>query len=146
MKRVNFPRKKIVLLSVFVPVILFAVFRLGVAAGSNAYRGTGVITTYEGEETPLEEQRHKKELEVRKLLSDYDKENIVMTSIYLGTSEDKITSVSILIFCKGEILADRVRQEEVKRLVAENLNLDAKEVEIEYEDFQALNSSSPESK
>lgn len=133
MKHTKSSKKTLIISGIFLAIILCGTFYLG-AAGSTGT--TGVPAT---ELTHFERQKLEKEIELKKILRNYDKKNIVETWIYLGDSDNEITNANILIVSHEEITNSALK-DEIMSLVAENLNLDVKKIYIDYLDVETFNS------
>ena len=86
------------------------------------------------DENSLQRQRHMKEIEVQQALCDYDKDNIVKAYVHAGDSDNEIIDASVFLVIKEEITdAD---EQEIKAIAAEILDIDAKNVYIQYVDSE----------
>ena len=72
---------------------------------------------------------HRKENELRQLLLDYDKDNIVKADVYIGTSDNENTYTNILVVSKDEI-TDTDDQDKIMDLVSAYLDLDAYNINL----------------
>lgn len=133
MKHTKSSKKTIILSGIFLAVILCGTFYFG-AAGS-----TGTTHVAATELTSFERQKHEKEIELKKIIKNYDKKNIVETWIYLGNSDNEITNANILIVSHEEI-TNSAQKDEIMSLAAENLNLDIQKIYIAYMDVETFNS------
>lgn len=133
MKHTKSSKKTIILSGIFLAVILCGTFYFG-AAGS-----TGTTDVAATELTPFERQKHEKEIELKKIIQNYDKKNIVETWIYLGNSDNEITNANILIVSHEEI-TNSAEKDEIMSLAAGNLNLDIQKIYITYMDVETFNS------
>lgn len=135
MKHKDFPRKTIYLSCFLLGFITCGTFYLGIARGSTNQENGGIIAYTD--ETPIQRQKHKKEIEVQQALCDYDKDNIVKAYVYLRDSDNEIVSANILVVSKDEI-TDIDEQDKVKAVAAGSLNLDAQNVSLEYVDSETF--------
>lgn len=133
MKHTKSSKKTMILSGIFLVIILCGTFYLG-TAGS-----TGTTDVAATELTSFERQKHEKEIELKKIVQNYDKKNIVETWIYLGDSDNEITNANILIVSHEEI-TNSAQKDEIMSLAAENLNLDVKKIYIAYMDVETFNS------
>lgn len=134
MKHINFSRKTIVIASSFlVVVILCGTFYLGAVSSTNNTKNGGIVTY--ADLTPLERQRLEKQIELEEKLRDSDK-NIADASVYLVASDNEITDVNIFIVSHEEI----TNNDELMLLVSESLNLDIKNIHIEFMDVETYTS------
>lgn len=137
MKHTFFSRKAIVLSSVFLAIILFGTFCL-VVVRSTDNTGNGGIITY-AEATPLQKQQYNKEIELKEIFGNFDKENIIETWVFLGDSENEITHANIFIVGHEKII-DSTKKDELMSLASESLNLDIQYIDIEYMDVETFTS------
>lgn len=136
MKQIIFSRKTIVLTSVFLIIILCGTFYFGVT-GSAGNIESGSVITY-ANLTPLEKQKLEKELELKKVLCDFD-DNLLDVSVYLEGSDNEITFASIFIVSEEEI-TDSIQKSKLMLLASENLSLDSENIEMDYIDLKTLTS------
>lgn len=131
MKRLNLSKKTAVILIIFLfAIVLCSAFYLGVRRGINI-AGRGRNITYV-DPTPLMWQTYESELKLKEKLLDFS-DNIVDVSIFLETSDDKITGTNVFIECRGEM----TNKDELMLLISESLNLDFKNIHIESIDVEA---------
>lgn len=136
MKQIIFSRKTIVLTSVFLIIILCGTFYFGVTGSADNIESGSVITY--ANLTPLEKQKLEKELELKKVLCDFD-DNLLDVSVYLEGSDKDITFASIFIISEEEI-TDSVQKSKLMLLASENLNLDIENIAVDYIDIKTLTS------
>lgn len=134
----NFSKRTMVLSGIFLAIILCGTLYLGAAGRADSTKGTGIITTY-ADTDPMQKEKHEKEIELKEILRNFDKENIVETWAFLGNADNKITDANILIVSHEEI-TDSVKQNELLLLAAESLNLDSKNIHVEYMDVETFTS------
>lgn len=137
MKHTNFSKRTIVFSSVFFVIILCGTFYLG-AAGSTNNTQSESSAAYAAL-TPLEKQKHDKELELKKVIHNFDKKNIIETWVFLGDSDNEITYASIFIVTQEEI-TDSSKKEALISLAAESLNLNVENIYIDYMDVETFTS------
>lgn len=123
-KCLNFSRRTIVLLSVYLGVIMLCGMFYSDAL-SSVNDNAGAVTYTSPELTPLQRQKHESEIRLKEELLEFDK-NIVYVSVYLEASDDKITNANIFIESREEI----TNEDELMRLASESLNLDAENIDI----------------
>ncbi len=136
MSHKKFSKKTFVLSGAVLAIILCAAFYFGVHSGKGN-NGNGIITYAE---TPFERERHLKEIELKKILCESDKENIVETWVYLGSADDKITGANIFIVCNEEI----TNKDELMTLASESLNIDSENICIDSMDVKTFTSNEKE--
>ncbi len=134
MKHTNFSRKRIVLSSIILVIILCGTFYLGAASGTG---NTANVNIAAAELTPQERHKLEKEIELKNLLHNFDTKNIVESWVFLGGSDNKVTYASIFIVSHEEI-TDPTKQDELISLASESLNLDRKNIHIDYMDVETF--------
>lgn len=134
----NFSKRTIVLSGIFLAIILCGTLYLGAAGRADSTKGTGIITAY-ADTDPMQKEKHEKEIELKEILRNFDKENIVETWAFLGNADNKITGANILIV-SHEKFTDSAKQNELLLLAAESLNLDSKNIHVEYMDIETFTS------
>lgn len=137
MKYKKFSRKTMVLSGILLAMVLCGTFYFSAAGRADSTANEGVVAS--ADETPFERQKHEKELELNKLVCDFDKKNIVKTWIYLGDSDQKFTNASLFIVSNEEI-TDEEQKDALLSLVSENLNIDSKNIDISYMDVDTFTS------
>ena len=74
-------------------------------------------------------QRHKTEMELKQMLLDYDRENIVDAVVFLSEKDSEIKYVNIMVEGRDEII-NAEKQDEIRALVSEYLDLDAQNISL----------------
>ncbi len=143
MKYQKFSRKTMVLSGILLVMVLCGTFYFSAAGRADSTANEGVVAS--ADETPFERHKREKELELNKLVCDFDKKNIVKTWIYLGDSEQKFTNASLFIVSNEEI-TDEEQKNALLSLVSENLNIDSKNIDISYMDVETFSSLGEEGK
>lgn len=134
MKQTKFSRRSIVLSSILLVIILCGTsFYLG-AASRPDYTGNGVIRTYASTPDSLERKKHAmekrdKEEELRSILLNFDKKNIVHAWVLLGTLDNGISCASIVLTVYEEISSSEYN--DLMLLISENINVDIDYINIE---------------
>ncbi len=139
MKHNRFSKKAIALSSVLFVIILCITFFLGSASRTNNTSNGGIITTY-ADSTPLEKQKYDKEIELKRLICNFDEENIVNAWVFLEISEADIIDATIFIVSHEEI-TNSAEKDELMTLASESLDLDSENIYITYMDVETFNSS-----
>ncbi len=135
MKYKDFSKKTIYLSCILFIIIICGTFYFGIARSSmNMENGDTITYT---DETPIQRQKHKKEIEVKQALCDYDKDNIVGVWVFLAASDDDIISANILVVSNDEI-TDVDEQDKIKAVASESLNLDVQKISLEYMDKETF--------
>lgn len=123
-KYLNFSRKTVVVLSVYLGVIILCgMFYSDVSDRVND--NAGAVTYTSPELTPLQRQKYESEIRLKEELLDFD-ENIVDASIYLGTSDNEITSAAIFIVSREEV----TNEDELMSLASESLDLNVENIDM----------------
>ncbi|MDR2889050.1 MAG: hypothetical protein LBV33_04325 [Lachnospiraceae bacterium] len=129
-------KRTIVLLTVLCFVALIATFYLGIiSADDTGYKQSGIVA--DTGLTSFEEQKVRKENELKEILLDFDKENIVETWVSLDDSDSQITSATIIVVSHEEII-DQAEQDGLVSLASENLDLDAEDIHMTYLDVETF--------
>ena len=123
-KCLNFSRRTIVLLSVYLGVIMLCGMFYSDAL-SSVNDNAGAVTYTSPELTPLQRQKHESEIRLKEELLEFDK-NIVHVSVHLEASDDEITNANIFIESREEI----TNEDELMRLASESINLDTENIDI----------------
>ncbi|MCM1124992.1 MAG: M56 family metallopeptidase [Lachnospiraceae bacterium] len=137
MKHKKHSKRAVIAASVFLTVIVCAVLGLSALHGTeNEYKDNAYADNY-----PLfQDQKRIKELELKKVLRDYDKKNIVEAYVFLGDLEGEITNAYIMIVCQ-EKNPNSEMQSGIKSLASEELELDVQNVYVDYIDFESFTSN-----
>lgn len=83
-----------------------------------------------------EAQRHIKEIELRKVIRNYDKKDIAEAYVFLSDLDGEITNANIAIICQ-EKNPDSEMQSEIKSLASEELGLDIQNIYVNYIDSES---------
>lgn len=134
MKSKDFPKKIIYLACVLLIIICGTVY-FGIARNSANPESRDAITY--ADESSMQRQWDLKEIEVKQALCDYDKDNIEEVAIYVETSANEIISANIFVASKDKI-TDEDEQDKIKTIASELLNLDAQNINIEYNDSETF--------
>lgn len=138
MKYTDFSRKTFILSGVLLVIILFGTCYFSAASSAdNTKNGNSVI--YAADLTSFEKHKIDKEIELKKVLHNYDKKNIVETWVFLGDSDNEITYASIFIVSHEEI-TDSVKKDELVSLASKCLNLEKNDIYMDYMDVETFTS------
>ena len=135
MRHRDFSKKTVFISGILLGIVICATLCIGTARAS-ANRESGGVITYE-DESPMQRQRHKKEIELRQAISDYDSDNIAGVWVYLGGSDQEITSASIVVACRDKI-TDADELDQLKAVAAEHLKLEEKNIDLQCMDMEAF--------
>lgn len=135
MKHSDFSKKTIFISGLLLGIVICAAFGLGMEGNAANPESSGVITY--ADESPIQRQKHEKELEVKQALCDYDQDNIVGAWVYLGCSDQEITYANIVVVSKDRI-TDVDELDKIKAVAAERLNLEDQNINLECMDSDAL--------
>lgn len=135
MKHTFFSRKAIILSTVLLAIILFGTFYF-VVVRSTVNTGNEDNITYA---EAVQKQKYDKEIELKEILGNFDKENIVETWVFLGDSDNEITHANILIVGHEKII-DSSKKDALMSLASESLNLDIQNIDMEYMDVETFTS------
>lgn len=135
MKHRDFSKKTVFVSGILLGAVMCVTLGVGMARASAGQGSAGVIAY--ADESPMQRQKHEKEIEVKQALCDYDRENIIGAWVHLESSGQEITSANILIACKdGMASADELDQ--LQAVAAERLNLEEQNIDLQCMDSAAL--------
>lgn len=135
MRHRDFSKKTVFISGILLGIVICATLCIGTARAS-ANRESGGVITY-ADESPMQRQRHKKEIELKQVISDYDPDNIAGVWVYLDGSDQEITSANIMVACRDEI-ADTDELDQLKAVAAEHLKLEEENINLECMDMEAF--------
>lgn len=92
-----------------------------------------------------QDQKNIKEIELKNVLCNYDKKNIVEAYVFLSDLDDEITNAYITIICQEKNPSSEM-QSGIKSLAAEELGLDLQNIYVDYIDFESFTSNERASK
>lgn len=92
-----------------------------------------------------QDQKHIKEIELKNVLRNYDKNNIAEAHVFLSDLDDEITNAYITIICQ-EKNPNSEMQSGIKSLASEELGLDIQNIYVDYIDFESYTSNESASK
>lgn len=138
MRHRDFSKKTVFISGILLGIVICATLCIGTARAS-AHRESGGIITYE-DESPAQRQRHKKEIELKQAISDYDPNNITGVWVYLGYSDQEITSANIMVASKDKI-TDADELDQLKAVAAQHLDLAAQDINLECMDMETFTTS-----
>ncbi|MBR1390774.1 MAG: hypothetical protein IJ567_04905 [Lachnospiraceae bacterium] len=85
--------------------------------------------------SPAQIEKGKKEIELKQMLLDYDKDHIVEVSVFLQEDDDAITAADILVVSKEKIM-NAEEQDKIQALASEYLKLDVHNINLECVDSE----------
>lgn len=135
MKPKDFPKKIIYLACILLFIIICGTVYFGIARNSANPESRDAIAY--ADESSIQRQWDLKEIEVKQALCDYDKDNIEEVAVYVETSANEIISANIFVASKDKI-TDEDEQDKIKTIASELLNLDAQNINIEYNDSETF--------
>lgn len=120
MNHKTIPRKATYLSCLLLIVVICGIFYLGIGR-SAANLENGSTVTYADE----------KRYEVIQAVYDYDKNNILEVLVSVKTLDHTVSAANVYIVSKDEI-TDVYKQNEIRTIVSELLNLDTQNIFIQY--------------
>ena len=136
MKHKKQSKRTVIVASVILVTIVCAILGVSTLHGiENEHKGDVYADNY-----PLpQDQKHIKEIELKKLLRDYDKKNIAEAYVFLSDLDGEITNAYITIICQEKNPTSEM-QNGIKSLASEELELDIQNIYVDYIDFESFTS------
>lgn len=134
MKHKKHSKRTVVAAGVILSAIVCAI--LGFSALHGIENGHNYADNY-----PLpQDQKNIKEIELKKVLCNYDKKNIAEAYVFLSDLDDEITNAYITIICQEKNPASEM-QSGIKDLASEELGLDIQNIYVDYIDLESYTSN-----
>lgn len=139
MKHKKHSKRTVVAAGVILSAIVCAI--LGFSALHGIENGHNYADNY-----PLsQDQKNIKEIELKKVLCNYDKKNIAEAYVFLSDLDDEIINAYITIICQEKNPASEM-QSGIKALASEELGLDIQNIYVDYIDLESFTSNERASK
>lgn len=137
MKYRNFSKKSIALSGITLAVILLGTIYIGAGDSTVSAESEGIITY--ADLSAMERQKLEKSVKLKEIIDDFDKKNIFLTNVFLGDVDGEIAYANIFVVIDDKMI-DSVKQEEIMLLASESLNLDSRNIHIDYMDIETFTS------
>ncbi len=136
MKHRKYSRGTVTAAGVILVTMVCAVLGVSAMRGiEGGHNGDG----YADRVSRAEDQKHRKEIELKKVLRDYDEKNIEEAHVFLSDLDGEITDAHIMIICREKNPGSGM-QSGVKSLAAKELGLDSQNIYVEYMDAESFTS------
>jgi len=140
MKHKKYSKRTVIAASVILVTIVCVIFGVSTLHGiENEHKGNVYTDNYS---LPQDHQKRVKEIELKRVLCNYDKKNIAEAYVFLSDLDGEITNAYITIICQ-EKNPDSEMQSGIKSLASEELELDIQNIYVDYIDFESFTSSVP---
>lgn len=139
MKHKKHSKRTVIVASAILVTIVCAILRF------STLRGIENEHNYADNYPLPQDQKNIKEIELRDVLRNYDKKNIVEAYVFLSDLDGEITNAYLTIICQ-EKNPNSEMQSGIKSLVSEELGLDIQNIYVDYMDYESFTSNERVSK
>ncbi|MDE6846532.1 MAG: M56 family metallopeptidase, partial [Lachnospiraceae bacterium] len=130
MKHKKYSKRTVITASVILVTVVCVILGLG------TLQGIENENNYTDNYPSPQDQRHMKEIELKKAVCNYDENNIVEAYVFLSDLDGEITNANIMIIGQ-EKNPDSEMQSGIESLAAEELGLDIQNIYVEYMDVES---------